>query len=85
MYTAPFIGPCSATAATYCSCDGCCEMYAVEGEAERAAEAANERALYGPTEAMLADFEVEREREASDLGLAFLDASREASWEWEAC
>lgn len=40
--------------------DECAE----ESRAECAAEAANERALYGPTEAMLADYEAEAWREA---------------------
>jgi hypothetical protein len=48
-----------------------------------AAERRNEMALYGPTEAMLADYEVEREREAHDPFLAWLSdpAAMERDWD----
>jgi len=51
--------------------------------AEMAAERANEMALYGPTEAMLADFERERELEAHDPFLMWLsdEAAQRRDWE----
>jgi hypothetical protein len=65
-HTAPaFIGPCSGySGAFYCQCDECCEGYAEEAAFEMAAEARNEAALFGPTQAMLDDFAREADHEA---------------------
>ena len=83
MQIGPFVHESTTAGPFECSCDECGEMYAAESAAECAAEARNEMALYGPTQQMLDEAEVERQREAYDPFLIFLEERREADMQRE--